>query len=62
MITAYLTLYILAFGSQAEWPTRDMGHFATEDACWAKIDEFMGKMPREYASEIKMSWRCGGET
>lgn len=62
MITAYLTICILAFGSQACWPERAMDRLDTEETCWAKIDNLMTNIPHEYASRISLFWRCGGDT
>lgn len=62
MITAYLTLCVLAFGPLSCWPERAMGQFDTEAECWSAIE---GLKPSEslhlptIESRVTASWRCG---
>lgn len=62
MIYALLTLTIMAFGPQGEFPEKPMGKFKTEEACWAAIDHFMADLPKVDRTALSLHWRCGDTT
>lgn len=66
MITAYLMLCMLNLHIKDPcWPEKEVGHFKTEELCWASVDKYMaenGKAADRGSGPISLSWRCGGDT
>jgi hypothetical protein len=64
MISAFVIVYIMAFGPQSEWPEKEVWHheFKTDAECWARIDEFQQGWKTQGPVEISFHFRCGGET